>query len=371
MGRVRGDAAPATPHHVRINSNLRADQREAIKSRLRGEFADLFAAAAAAVAPVLAPAPAAAAAAASVKEEEGTGHRSVDASALVGPPPSASDPKAEETATPAIAAPIALSWYPAEGECWQLGAQMKQIRKVDALRACHDFLVHANDVGDISRQEVVSMLPPLLLGVQPHHKVLDMCAAPGSKTIQLVEALRGRSSAGLNRATGEHERGGGFLVANDNNLKRTYMLIHRVQALKNPAFAVTQHEAQNFPTIFSRGLPHETGATPPSVHPAPILFDRVLCDVPYSGDGTLRKISTSGAAGESPRHGNAPHSEENRPALRWSSFVRAGDGLLYLLVQPPSRTRPSSQSCFGVPEASWSWSKCHRMPCLACGGARA
>lgn len=25
------------------------------------------------------------------------------------------------------------------------------------------------------------MLPPLFLDVEPHHKVLDMCAAPGSK----------------------------------------------------------------------------------------------------------------------------------------------------------------------------------------------
>lgn len=51
--------------------------------------------------------------------------------------------------------------------------------------------------GNISRQEAVSMLPPLFLDVQSHHKVscflfsknfeadkvkvMDMCAAPGSK----------------------------------------------------------------------------------------------------------------------------------------------------------------------------------------------
>ena len=33
------------------------------------------------------------------------------------------------------------------------------------------------------------MIPPLLLEVEPHHRVLDMCAAPGSKTAQLIEAL--------------------------------------------------------------------------------------------------------------------------------------------------------------------------------------
>ena len=44
-------------------------------------------------------------------------------------------------------------------------------------------------IGNISRQETVSMIPPLVLDVQPHHKVLDMCAAPGSKTAQLIEAI--------------------------------------------------------------------------------------------------------------------------------------------------------------------------------------
>ena len=44
-------------------------------------------------------------------------------------------------------------------------------------------------LGNISRQESVSMIPPLVLDVKPHHKVLDMCAAPGSKTAQLIEAL--------------------------------------------------------------------------------------------------------------------------------------------------------------------------------------
>ena len=38
------------------------------------------------------------------------------------------------------------------------------------------------------------MIPPLLLGVEPGHKVLDMCAAPGSKTVQLIEALHSTDS---------------------------------------------------------------------------------------------------------------------------------------------------------------------------------
>lgn len=50
------------------------------------------------------------------------------------------------------------------------------------------------DAGVISRQELVSILPTLFL-LHPNlssstESVLDMCAAPGSKTLQVLEALQ-------------------------------------------------------------------------------------------------------------------------------------------------------------------------------------
>lgn len=33
------------------------------------------------------------------------------------------------------------------------------------------------------------MIPPLLLDIKSHHKVLDVCAAPGSKTVQIIEMM--------------------------------------------------------------------------------------------------------------------------------------------------------------------------------------
>ena len=54
---------------------------------------------------------------------------------------------------------------------------------------------------------------------------------------------------------------------------------------------VTNHEAQHFPSCHlnkNRADAFENGvAMEPSV--SQLLFDRVLCDVPCSGDGTLRK----------------------------------------------------------------------------------
>jgi 16S rRNA C967 or C1407 C5-methylase (RsmB/RsmF family) len=80
------------------------------------------------------------------------------------------------------------------------------------------MLISANDSGLISRQELVSMLPPLCLNIQSNDLVLDMCAAPGSKTGQMLEMI------GLNK---------GGVVANDVDFARASMLIHQIQRINN------------------------------------------------------------------------------------------------------------------------------------------
>ncbi|KAJ6633343.1 tRNA (cytosine(34)-C(5))-methyltransferase, partial [Pseudolycoriella hygida] len=84
--------------------------------------------------------------------------------------------------------PMSLPWYPNE-HAWQLELSRKDIRRSEAFYKLHNFLIAETNSGSISRQEAVSMIPPIVLDVKPHHKVLDMCAAPGSKTAQLIEAL--------------------------------------------------------------------------------------------------------------------------------------------------------------------------------------
>lgn len=64
------------------------------------------------------------------------------------------------------------------------------------------------------------MIPPLFLDVQPHHRVLDMCAAPGSKTCQLIEFIHGHSMdtnpAGAPAVVGQaHLTCSGVVIAND------------------------------------------------------------------------------------------------------------------------------------------------------------
>uniref|UniRef100_A0A1I7XGH1 SAM_MT_RSMB_NOP domain-containing protein n=1 Tax=Heterorhabditis bacteriophora TaxID=37862 RepID=A0A1I7XGH1_HETBA len=63
------------------------------------------------------------------------------------------------------------------------------VRSHPILAQLHNFLVTESELGNLSRQEAVSMIPPLLLAPTSDHIVLDMCAAPGSKTTQLLEMM--------------------------------------------------------------------------------------------------------------------------------------------------------------------------------------
>ena len=108
------------------------------------------------------------------------------------------------------------------------------------------------------RQELCSMFPPLLINYLISQQksiensieiktILDCCAAPGSKTSQLVE--------------NENIT----IVGNDINFKRLQTLIHRLKSWANIV-------------VLNSSIQQIKGQ-----------YDCILCDVPCSGDGTLRK----------------------------------------------------------------------------------
>ncbi|XP_034157613.2 RNA cytosine C(5)-methyltransferase NSUN2 [Pangasianodon hypophthalmus] len=166
-------------------------------------------------------------------------------------------------------APQALSWYPDE-LAWHTNMSRKILRKSPLLEKFHQFLVNETESGNISRQEAVSMIPPLLLKIEPHHKILDMCAAPGSKTAQLIEMLHSDMDVPFPE---------GFVIANDVDNKRCYLLVHQAKRLNSPCIMVVNHDASCIPRlqVESNGKKDI------------LFYDRVLCDVPCSGDGTMRK----------------------------------------------------------------------------------
>eukprot|EP00439_Symbiodinium_sp_Y106_P069434 s756_g11.t4 len=146
-------------------------------------------------------------------------------------------------------------------------------------KTCWNFLEACQDAGALARQEAASMLPVLLLQVEEHHIVADLCAAPGSKTLQLLDLMNmGRSSGGVPC---------GLLVANDDNWARCTTAVRRVQQHPNSAPLLWLcGDARDFPTLHDHSDGRVRGARK-------IRFDRVLCDVPCSGDGRLRRAPGS------------------------------------------------------------------------------
>ncbi|KEG14063.1 tRNA (cytosine34-C5)-methyltransferase [Trypanosoma grayi] len=147
------------------------------------------------------------------------------------------------------------------GTALQCAVSRGDLKRSTELKDLKKRIAALNEGGYLTRQETVSMIPAVLLQVRPGHRVLDMCAAPGSKTSQILEALIPSMEDGV-------------VVANDVNMSRLDVLLHQTNrsAGAHPHLIVTNHDATQFPL-----LPQED------------KFDRVLCDVMCSGDGTLRK----------------------------------------------------------------------------------
>lgn len=110
-----------------------------------------------------------------------------------------------------------LQWFEG-GSAYKLGADRRAIRRMEGLEQLHKWMMEHTENGNITRQEAVSMVPPLALDVQPHHRCLDMCAAPGSKTTQILEIIAGAGEQRDDEAGAGPQRG--MVVANDADANR-------------------------------------------------------------------------------------------------------------------------------------------------------
>ena len=144
--------------------------------------------------------------------------------------------------------PYPISWY-GNRMAWRFDVSRSLLRGKGAVKgddslaarkiaAFHHFLMAETELGTISRQEEVSMVPPCLLDVEPGHTVADLCAAPGSKTQQLIEAILPPTC----RSVFEHVGPAGLVIANDMEYKRCHLLVHQAKRLHSPALIVTHHD---------------------------------------------------------------------------------------------------------------------------------
>ncbi|MCS7112790.1 MAG: RsmB/NOP family class I SAM-dependent RNA methyltransferase [Candidatus Bathyarchaeota archaeon] len=102
-------------------------------------------------------------------------------------------------------------------------------------------------------QEIVSGIPPIALDPKPWEVILDMAAAPGSKTTQIAQMMGCK----------------GTIVANDISRERIKALKSNLDRLGVTNTVITVCDARRFRSS--------------------ILFDRILLDAPCSSEATIRK----------------------------------------------------------------------------------
>ena len=110
-------------------------------------------------------------------------------------------------------------------------------------------------LGDFYLQEPASLIAVEILDPKPGERVLDLCAAPGSKTTQICQKMKLK----------------GTIVANEPNIERAKILVANLRRWGAMNTLVTCYDGRKFPL-------RET-------------FDKVLVDVPCTGIGSdLRSI---------------------------------------------------------------------------------
>ncbi|NJE76032.1 tRNA (cytosine(49)-C(5))-methyltransferase [Thermococcus sp. ES12] len=114
--------------------------------------------------------------------------------------------------------------------------------------------VPEHSLGLVFGQEASSMIPPVVLEPKPGELVLDMAAAPGSKTGQIAQYM-------------ENE---GCVIANDPKLSRANVLIANLNRMGVLNTRVTTKDGAYFGRFEN-------------------TFDRILLDAPCSSVGMIRK----------------------------------------------------------------------------------
>ena len=104
-------------------------------------------------------------------------------------------------------------------------------------------------------QSLSSMLPPLVLAPTENDVVLDLCAAPGSKTTELGELMSNR----------------GILISNEIQNDRVRMLVYNIDRMN----------------LINTGVVHSKGELLSKIYSD--YFDKILVDAPCSGLGIIQK----------------------------------------------------------------------------------
>jgi NOL1/NOP2/sun family putative RNA methylase len=108
-------------------------------------------------------------------------------------------------------------------------------------------------------QEITSMMPILALQPKADDIILDLCAAPGSKTTQAAALMQNK----------------GTIIANDLNIGRISILSANLERFGITNTIITRHDGLELCTRLKKSK-------------TKIRFDKILVDAPCSGEGNIR-----------------------------------------------------------------------------------
>ena len=108
--------------------------------------------------------------------------------------------------------------------------------------------------GGVYMQEPSASSAVTILDPQEDDYVLDLCAAPGSKSTQIARSLKN-----------------GFLLSNEYETKRAQILLSNMERMGVSNFAITNMDTK----VLCKQLPS--------------CFDKILVDAPCSGEGMMKK----------------------------------------------------------------------------------
>ena len=155
------------------------------------------------------------------------------------------------------------------------------------------LMVLLHETGRITRQEAVSMIPPVVLAPEDGQMIMDTCAAPGSKATQLAEAIPN-----------------GLVLANEPSSGRINLLTSNKGRLGLSNMVVIQHDGRHIGRMPEPGV------------------DGIVVDAPCSGTATTRK-NRELWNNWTPKVGRSMFKLQSDIAYRAAQLLRPGGKMVY------------------------------------------
>lgn len=177
-----------------------------------------------------------------------------------------------------------------------------------------DFAEHELiKTGQLYIQSLSSMLPALVLDPRPGDAVLDLCAAPGSKTTQMAALLKNQ----------------GTITAVEPIRARYYKLRSVVEQLGAQNVHLKMMDGRRFENIrkFPKKITQKFQRN--KNFSSPKLFDKILVDAPCSSEGRFKTFHEESFAYWSPRKIKEMVRKQRGLLLNASRLLKPGGVLVY------------------------------------------